>query len=178
MVMTQPDILISRLLAAPIEDVFAAWTEPATLARWLWPGDEWSVEVRGEARLGGAFSLRVRDRNGAPELSCSGVYSEFVAPTLLAVTLQCGFVIRVELQATGEEQTRLSLLHLGIVDNALRAADEAWAACPIHLQLPSEAPGADSGPVALEAASATIALSRITLAPRTRATSRPVIGLS
>lgn len=49
------DLAIDRVIRAPREDVWAAWTEPASLARWWLPAPMHCRVDRLDARPGGAF---------------------------------------------------------------------------------------------------------------------------
>jgi hypothetical protein len=51
----QGRVRIEMALPAPIEDVYAAWTQPAAMARWLAPMG--SVEVEADVRVGGRFRV-------------------------------------------------------------------------------------------------------------------------
>jgi uncharacterized protein YndB with AHSA1/START domain len=46
---------IERLLRAPAEEVFAAWTDPALMAEWLSPTGY--AEVEADVRVGGSFRV-------------------------------------------------------------------------------------------------------------------------
>lgn len=47
----------SRLIAAPLEQVYAALVDPAALAEWLPPGDMTGVIERFDARPGGSYRM-------------------------------------------------------------------------------------------------------------------------
>ena len=46
---------IERQLPAPVEEVFAAWTDPQMMARWLSPTGQ--AEVEAEVRVDGRFRV-------------------------------------------------------------------------------------------------------------------------
>jgi uncharacterized protein YndB with AHSA1/START domain len=61
---TPPVLLVERTLAAPLDRVYAAWTEPAQLSRW-WGPRGMSVDVlRFELRERGHFHYAMRSPNG------------------------------------------------------------------------------------------------------------------
>ncbi len=76
---------MTRVLDAPRELVWRAWTEPEQLARW-WgpPGLTPRLEaITMDVRPGGTFRLSlVNDENGS-ELHQTAVYREVVAPERL-----------------------------------------------------------------------------------------------
>ena len=74
------EITLTRLLDAPRELVWQAWTDPDQLARW-WGKRGWNVQpstVTMDVRPGGEFRLTsVSEQDGA-EMSQEGVYTEVV----------------------------------------------------------------------------------------------------
>lgn len=78
-------ITLTRILGAPREQVWRAWTEPEQLTRW-WGKRGWTAPLETitmDVRPGGAFRLtNVRDTDGA-EMAQSGVYREVVEPERL-----------------------------------------------------------------------------------------------
>ena len=46
-------LTLHRLIDAPVEEVYAAWTEPEMLRRWLAPGSAKVVRAVAEATVGG-----------------------------------------------------------------------------------------------------------------------------
>ncbi len=73
-----------RLKAAP-ERVFAAWIEPGQIVKWFGPGDMTIPIHRIDARVGGAWTVTMRDPSGT-DLQVSGVYREIDPPSRLAFT--------------------------------------------------------------------------------------------
>jgi uncharacterized protein YndB with AHSA1/START domain len=79
------ELTMRRTFDAPRTLVFKAWTEPQHLARWSCPRGFTSTENRGELRVGGAFSARMRSPAGS-EHRLRGVYREIVPPERLVFT--------------------------------------------------------------------------------------------
>jgi uncharacterized protein YndB with AHSA1/START domain len=46
---------VERLLPAPVDQVFAAWTDPQMMARWLAPSGR--AEAEADVRVGGGFRV-------------------------------------------------------------------------------------------------------------------------
>ena len=82
---TAQEITITRVLDAPRELVWKAWTEPDQLARW-WGPPGWSTPretITAELRPGGTFRVTsVSDEDGT-EMTVVGVYREVVEPERL-----------------------------------------------------------------------------------------------
>ncbi len=79
---TRPDerrVVVTRLLDAPRELVWRAWTETEHLGRWWYPAG-WSVgDTTIELRAGGAFHHVVRSPDGVA-YRCSATFREVVRP--------------------------------------------------------------------------------------------------
>jgi uncharacterized protein YndB with AHSA1/START domain len=79
------ELNIRRTFNAPRALVFRAWTEPQLLAQWSCPRGFTCSENRGELRVGGEFSARMRSPEGS-EHRLRGVYREIVPPARLVFT--------------------------------------------------------------------------------------------
>ena len=60
---TQRDFTVVRLLDAPRELVFQAWTKPEFLSRWLGPKDFNCPSVTTDFRPGGAYRFSIVSQN-------------------------------------------------------------------------------------------------------------------
>jgi uncharacterized protein YndB with AHSA1/START domain len=78
-------LVITRVLDAPRELVFAAWTDPAQAARWWGPRGFTTISAEMDVRVGGAWRRRMRSPKGAAHVS-HGVYLEIAAPERLVFT--------------------------------------------------------------------------------------------
>jgi uncharacterized protein YndB with AHSA1/START domain len=80
-----PSLTIVRSFAAPLADVFAAWTDPATMREWLAPDPCVVLEATADVRLGGAYRIVVRDPMGNTHTT-TGEYRELVPNRRLVKT--------------------------------------------------------------------------------------------
>jgi uncharacterized protein YndB with AHSA1/START domain len=78
-------LVITRLLDAPRDRVFAAWVDPDQAAQWWGPKGFTSVSCTMDVRVGGVWRRVMRSPDGA-ELTARGVYREIIAPERLAFT--------------------------------------------------------------------------------------------
>ena len=99
------EIEITRVLDAPRELVWKAWTEPERIARW-WGKRGWSTppeSVRLDVRPGGVFRLNsINDEDGS-EMPLDAVYREVAEPERLVFGPPGG----------GEDAATLTLTDLG-----------------------------------------------------------------
>jgi uncharacterized protein YndB with AHSA1/START domain len=76
------EVTITRMLDAPADLVFRAWTEGEHLAKWYAPEGFGVARAESDAREGGAFTIVMRGLDGA-EYPLWGTYTEFDPPTKL-----------------------------------------------------------------------------------------------
>jgi len=73
--MTELSLTVERTIAAPHEQVFDAWLDPAMLARFMLPGEGMSVPTaETDPRVGGSF--RIVMEAGGNEMPHTGTYLE------------------------------------------------------------------------------------------------------
>lgn len=79
------ELVITRILDAPRDVVFRAWTEPDRVARWWGPQGFVTTYCDMDIRPGGAFRVCMRSPEGAEHWK-QGIYREIVAPERLVFT--------------------------------------------------------------------------------------------
>jgi len=79
------EVIITRVLNAPRELVFQAWTDPVHMARWWGPKDWTNPVCELDVRVGGAWRIVMRAPDGG-DYPCAGVYREIVPPERLVFT--------------------------------------------------------------------------------------------
>jgi uncharacterized protein YndB with AHSA1/START domain len=127
-------VTISRTFDASPEKVFAAWTEPAEIARWYGPHqfDTPADRITVDLRTGGRWELTMVRRGGAGEVPIGYEILEVDPPTLLVMrsdpmpSMPEPTVVRVEITSDGEG-TRLTLTDGPLPTAAAAGADTAYA---------------------------------------------------
>ncbi len=71
--MDELDLTLTRIIRAPRERVFAAWTDPVLLVQWWGPGQISCPEAEVDLREGGAYRLANLEADG----SITWIYGEF-----------------------------------------------------------------------------------------------------
>jgi uncharacterized protein YndB with AHSA1/START domain len=82
---SKPSLTLKRHLKATPDKVFAAWTDPEKVKRWMGPGDVTVQSVETDPRTGGRYRWVMRAPNGDVH-DVSGVYREFVPNEKLVFT--------------------------------------------------------------------------------------------
>ena len=84
------EIVVTRVVDAPRGLVFAAWTEPGHLQRWLTGPDGWSMPIcEIDLRPGGRWRYVYRKASGT-EMTLSGTVREIAPPERLVTTESWG----------------------------------------------------------------------------------------
>ena len=127
-------LTLHRVIDAPVEAVYAAWTEPEMLRRWLAPGNATVVRAVAEVAVGGAFLVEMRGADGRRWLT-RGVYRKVVPHRRLIHTWrwegsEIETLVTVEFEPESDGRTRLTLTHSRFAEDEAR--DEhvrGWTGC-------------------------------------------------
>lgn len=125
--------LVRRIGADP-DRVYAAWTQPALMARWWGPDAGPVLSAEADPRPGGRFRVVFETLNGERH-DCFGVYREAVPGRKLVFTWQWistperQSLVTVELRRI-PEGTELTLTHARFADEAARDGHlRGWTGC-------------------------------------------------
>ncbi len=92
-------ITVETTVAAPVEDVWRAWTTPDDILQWNAASDDWhTTKASVDLRVGGGFSSRMEAKDGSMGFDFAGTYTAIVQNQLI----ECTFgdrVLRVEFVA-------------------------------------------------------------------------------
>lgn len=123
-----PALVVRRVLPAPPEAVFAAWTDPASLARWMAPGG--TADAMLDLRIGGKFRIAMAGAGGT--VVHTGEYLAIEPPTRLVFTWRSAHtgdaptLVTVLLQPCAGG-TDLTLIHAQLPDDAFAPHRAGWA---------------------------------------------------
>ena len=133
-----PTINMTRIIAAPVADVFRAWIDPAQMRRWLAPEPCEVRDATVDARPGGRYSIAVVDPDGNVHTT-TGEYLELVPGRRLVKTWtyegpfaldKTPTLVTVDFREVRPGVTELTLTHAQIHDQASRAgAGAGWVLC-------------------------------------------------
>src|SRR5262245_48211916 len=80
------ELVITRVIDAPRELVFKAWTEPEHLLAWRGPKDHPAVSIKWDVRSGGRWRAALRSTEDGRILTHGGHFREVVPPERLVFT--------------------------------------------------------------------------------------------
>jgi len=132
-----PELVLTRVIAAPRALVFRAWTDAAHAARWWGPQGFTTLSCAIDARPGGRFRVGMRSPAGTSHWK-QGTYREVVAPERLVFTYawedaagRPGHQMLVTITfAEQDGRTRLTLRQTGFESVEFRDAHQGgWTSC-------------------------------------------------
>ncbi len=140
----QPDrrdvyLTLRRTIGAPVEAVYAAWTDVEIMRRWFAPGDLEVARAVAEVQAGGRFLVEMRGADGESHVT-RGVYREVVPNRRLVHTWRwegsdVESLVTVTFEPESADTTRLTLTHSRFAD--AEAGDrhaKGWAGCLAKLE--------------------------------------------
>ena len=137
----EPSIYLTlhRVIDAPVEAVYAAWTEPEMLRRWLAPGNATVVRAVADVAVGGTFLVEMRGADGRRWLT-RGQYREVVPHHRLVHTWrwegsEIETLVTVEFEPDSAGRTRLTLTHSRFAEDEARDEHvQGWTGCLAKLE--------------------------------------------
>ncbi|MEO8103143.1 MAG: SRPBCC family protein [Betaproteobacteria bacterium] len=85
-------ITIEKIVNAPVDAVWQAWTTPEDITQWNAASDDWhTTKASVDLRVGGAFSSRMEAKDGSMGFDFAGTYTKVVKHQLI----ECSFGDRV-----------------------------------------------------------------------------------
>ncbi len=132
--MSSERIEIRRVIRAPAERIFAAWTQPDQLRTWWGPPGVRCVDATVDLRVGGSYRI-VNELPDGSRITISGEFTLVSPPRLLAYTWSTDpndpqreqVTVRLEPQGAS---TEIVIVHELITDPSIREEHErGWEGC-------------------------------------------------
>jgi len=77
-------ITVEKLVKAPVEAVWQAWTTPDDIKQWNAASDDWhTTKASVDLRVGGAFSSRMEAKDGSMGFDFAGTYTKVLPLRLI-----------------------------------------------------------------------------------------------
>ena len=137
----ESQITLTRTIDAHIDDVFAAWTDPALIEQWK------ADEAELDAFEGGEYKFTTfGDEEDPEDHTVSGEILKFVENQRLVMSWvhkdededidDLIFVLEIDFKALGDEQTQITITERGLAHSDPESrifSIEAWSAAMEHL---------------------------------------------
>ena len=134
-------LVITRTFNAPVERVYAAWTDAEQIKRWFAPGDMSVPEAEADARQGGRYRVQMSEAGSDCEFhTAGGVYREVVPNRRLVFTWQwqgsdLETLVTLEFKPVSANETELTLCHEGFDSEDTREKHgQGWDGCLAKLE--------------------------------------------
>lgn len=120
-------ITVERLVKAPVEAVWRAWTTPADITQWNAASPDWHTpRATVDLRVGGQFSSRMEARDGSMGFDFAGTYTA-VEPLRLIESRFGDRMLRVEF-TPGPEGTTVRETFDAESTHSIEQQREGWQA--------------------------------------------------
>lgn len=137
--MTPTSLNVSRVIRAPRERVFAAWTTPDLLVQWWGPGSVTCPEAEVDLRPGGAYRIANKEADGSI-IWIFGTFAEVTSPEKLVYDWSMSTVPGTPTQVIVEfrehrDGTELVITHSRFADTKIRDMHaQGWGGCVDKLE--------------------------------------------
>ncbi|TVY07447.1 SRPBCC family protein [Paenibacillus cremeus] len=122
----QTTITVETTVHAPVEQVWAYWTEPQHITQWSFASDDWHApRAENDVRVGGAFLTRMEAKDGSFGFDFGGVYNEVKINELLVYTLGDGRKVTVSFSGR-ENGTQIVEVFEAEETHSIEQQKEGW----------------------------------------------------
>jgi uncharacterized protein YndB with AHSA1/START domain len=102
----QSKITVEATINAPIETVWACWTQPIHITHWNNASDDWhTTEATNDLQIGGKFSSIMAAKDGSFSFDFWGIYDAVETHKLIAYTLGDGRDVQILFTLKGNQTT-------------------------------------------------------------------------
>ena len=128
------NLVVTKIISASPERLFAAWTEPEQLKQWWGPESVTCIEAEVDLRVGGYYRIGNRFPDGSL-VWITGTFHLIDPPRKLVYSWQVRAnadeeLVTVSFEPTLDGQTKVTVLHERIPDEPTRARHQlGWIGC-------------------------------------------------
>ena len=103
---TKTTITVHNTVHAPVDKVWAYWTNPEHIVNWCAASDDWHTPwAENDLRAGGRFVSRMEAKDGSIGFDFGGVYDEVKPNKLISYTMDDGRKVIVHFNVSGSHTT-------------------------------------------------------------------------
>lgn len=119
-------ITVESIIHAPVEKVWAFWTEPEHITKWNNASDDWHTPfAENDLRTGGKFLSRMEARDGSFGFDFTGIYDEVKTNELIVYTLEDKRKVTIRFTAAGNS-TKVSETFEAETENSIDLQKSGW----------------------------------------------------
>ncbi len=106
--METKSITVETTVNAPVEKVWAYWSEPKHITQWCQASDDWHApNAENDLRTGGKFSTTMAAKDGSMSFDFGGQYTHVVPNNFIGYDMADGRKVAITFSPEGD-QTRIS----------------------------------------------------------------------
>lgn len=96
-------ITVETTVHAPIETVWACWTEPEHIMQWNTASDDWHTpSATNDLREGGSFTARMEAKDGSVGFDFGGTYTKVLEHRQINYTMSDGRTVSIAFDSHGD----------------------------------------------------------------------------
>ncbi|RJQ34263.1 polyketide cyclase [Candidatus Parcubacteria bacterium] len=96
-------ITVEVFVHAPIEVVWASWTDPRHIVKWAFAQSDWEApNAENDLRVGGKFKTRMQSKDGSQGFDFEGVYTAVEEHALIEYDMSDGRHVKATFTPEGE----------------------------------------------------------------------------
>lgn len=127
------EIKVETIVGAPLEKVWACWTEPKHIMKWAFASDDWEAPTaENDLRVGGKFMTRMSAKDNSAGFDFGGVYTKVEPGKLIEYTIEDGRRVSIQFMAIevagGKDGVRITQLFDMEHENSEEKQREGWQA--------------------------------------------------
>ena len=97
-------ITVKTVINAPVEKVWACWTEPSHITKWCQASDDWHApHAENDLRKDGKFTTTMAARDGSVSFDFNGVYIRVEPYKLIEYIMEDGRKATISFSGKGNE---------------------------------------------------------------------------
>jgi len=101
---TKPMITVEALIKAPIEKVWASWSEPKHITKWCQASDDWHAPyAENDLKTNGKFKTTMAAKDGSVSFDFGGVYTNVQPNKVIEYVMDDGRKAKITFAANGNE---------------------------------------------------------------------------
>lgn len=121
-------ITVTTTVNAPVEKIWAYWTNPEHITKWANASDDWhTTTAKNDLKVGGSFVSRMEAKDGSMGFDFSGVYNGIRINEYIEYTMDDGRKVKVTF-APGENGTKISESFEAETTNSPEMQKTGWQA--------------------------------------------------
>jgi uncharacterized protein YndB with AHSA1/START domain len=126
--MSETKITIAATVAADVQTVWNAWTQPEHITKWNFASDDWHCPAaENDLRVGGKFMSRMAAKDGSFSFDFEGIYDEVVENKTISYTMSDGRQATTHFENNGDS-TMVTTVFDAEHENPIDLQRDGWQA--------------------------------------------------